>query len=80
MGSFGEEVGTSTGVGGKDDAFEEVGVGLVESLLLVAVATGKLKDSRFGRRGVYDKARVCFTCGRGGGDIAKCVLFGEVPT
>lgn len=68
------------GVGGNDDAFEEVGVGFVGSLLLDPVATGKLRDKRFGLRGVYDKALACFTGGRGGGDIAKCSRFGESPT
>lgn len=79
MGSSGERIGGSTGVGGKEEAFEDVGVGLEESLVL-PVATGKLSESRFGLRGVYDRARVCLTGGRGGGDIGNCDRLGEVPT
>jgi hypothetical protein len=81
LGSFGEGVGpVSAGVGGKDVAFEEVGVGLGESLLFLFVATGKLRDNRFGLRGVYDKALACFAAGWGGGAMAKYALLGEVPT
>jgi hypothetical protein len=72
---------TSTGVGGNDGPVDEVGVALTDSLPFVLVATGKLSDNRFGRtRGVYDNARACFTIGRGGGAIAKCVRLGEFPT
>ncbi len=60
--------------------FEEVGVGLTDSLLVVLAATGKLKERRLGRRGVYDKARECPTTGREGGAMAKCALLGEFPT
>lgn len=67
------------GVAGNDGVFEEVGVGLVDSLLLVLGATGKLSDSRFGLRGLYDNALECLIVGLGGGDIAKYALFGEVP-
>jgi hypothetical protein len=59
---------------------EEVGVGLEESLLLVLVATGKLRERRFEFRGVYDNARVCLMAGRGGGAIANDALLGEFPT
>jgi hypothetical protein len=80
--SVGEGVGcASAGVAGKDGAFEEVGVGRADSLLFVEVATGKLRDKRFGLRGVYDIALVCLTTdGRGGGSIAKNSLLGELPT
>jgi len=59
---------------------EDVGVGLEESLLIVVVATGKLRERRLEFRGVYDNARVCLTTGRGGGAIANEALLGELPT
>jgi len=80
LGSFGEGIGASEGVWGNEDVFEEVGVGLVDSLVFVPVATGKLRDNLFGRLGVYESARVCFITCRGGGDIGKYVLLGEFPT
>jgi hypothetical protein len=53
----------------------------VVSLLLLLGATGKLIESRFGRRGAYDSALVCFTVDLGGGGcMAKCSLLSEVPT
>jgi hypothetical protein len=62
--------------------FDEVGVGvgLEDSLLLTLVATGKLRDNRFGLDCVYDNARECLVAGRGGGAIVNKALFGELPT
>jgi hypothetical protein len=67
------------GVGGNEGEFDEVGVGLADSLLLVLRATGKLKDNRFVLRGLYESALECLIAGLGGGDIAKYALFGEFP-
>ena len=69
LGSAGDAV-ASIGVGGNDAEVEEVGVGRVESLEFVPVATGKFRDRRF-RRGVCDSERMCPGAGRGGGAIGK---------
>ena len=69
LGSAGDEA-MSIGVGGKDVDVEEVGVGLVESLPFIPVATGKFRERRF-RRGVCDNERLCPGDGGGGGAIGK---------
>lgn len=64
------------GVDGNEGKVVEVGVGLVDSLL---VETGNCKDSRFGRvRGVKERGRALGVLGSGGGSIAVEVVFGEV--
>jgi hypothetical protein len=56
--SFGVPSGKmSAGVAGNDGMLDDVGVGLEDSLLFVVGATGKLRDNRFGLRGLYDNAR-----------------------
>jgi hypothetical protein len=61
----------SAGVAGNDGMLDDVGVGLEDSLLFVVGATGKLRDNRFGLRGLYDNAREWLIVVRGGGDMAK---------
>lgn len=79
MGSFGDGIADKLGVAGKDGAFDDVGVGLADSVL---VETGNCRERRFGLdRGVNDSGREDWLLlGTGGGSMAVEVeaLFEDV--